>query len=314
MEPDDKIFIAGHTGLIGSAFQRRLTRDGFRNLLVPDHRELELTNESDVSTFFELQKPDYVILAAGRVGGIVENKTYPADFINTNLAIQLNVMKNAWEQGTKKLVFFASSCMYPRITDQPMPESALLSGSLEPTSIAYAVSKLAGMEMCLAYNRQHGGQRFIPVIPNSTYGPNDNFNPESGHVLSALIRRFHEAKVTGAPEIILWGSGAPRREFIHVDDVADACLFLLDLDKPLDLPINIGIGRDYSIRELAEKIAGLVGFDGKISWDTSKPNGAPQKLLDSERLNNLGWQPAIDFQQGLKTTYDWYLSSCHADA
>jgi GDP-L-fucose synthase len=310
MNKSDKIFVAGHTGLIGSAVVRRLQRNGFTNLLLASHADLELTDSAAVDRFFEIHAPDYVVLAAGRVGGIVENQTYPADFINANLAIQLNVLKAAHRSGVRKLILFASSCMYPRECPQPMAETALLSGYPEPTSLAYAISKLAGMQMCLAYNQQYGEQRFIPVIPNSAFGPNDNFDPKSGHVLSSLIRRFHEARQTGAQSITLWGSGTPRREFIHTDDIADACIALLTKNTDeLQLPLNLGTGKDFSIRELAEAIARVVGYSGTIEWDTSKPDGAPRKLLDSSRLRAFGWQPAVDFEESLKDTYQWYLDN-----
>jgi len=309
MQANDLIYVAGHTGLIGSSLVRRLEAQDFSNIILKTHEELELSDLGSVRQFFQYYKPSYVFLAAGRVGGIIENKTYPADFINTNLAIQLNVMRAAQEVGVKKLVLFGSSCMYPRECPQPMPEDFLLTGKPESTSIAYAIAKLAGVEMCLAYNRQHGQQRFIPVIPNSAYGPNDNFDPSAGHVLSVLIRRFHEAKLSGAETIALWGSGSPRREFVHADDIADACIFLLTHStSSLDLPVNIGVGRDYSIKELAETIAGVVGYTGKIEWDTSKPDGAPRKLLDSSRIQSLGWKATKPFEDGLKETYQWYLN------
>jgi GDP-L-fucose synthase len=310
MNKTDKIFVAGHTGLIGSAVVRRLQKDGFDNLLLAGHKALELTDVAAVDRFFDQHSPEYVVLAAGRVGGIIENKTYPADFINANLAIQLNVLKAAHRAGVRKLILFASSCMYPRECLQPMAETALLSGYPEPTSLAYAISKLAGMQMCLAYNQQYGEQRFIPVIPNSAFGPNDNFDPKSGHVLSSLIRRIHEARQTGAPNLTLWGSGTPRREFIHTDDIADACISLLAGDTSMiALPLNMGTGRDFSIHELAETIARVVGYHGTIDWDTSKPDGAPRKLLDSSRLRTFGWQPAVDFETGIKSTYQWYLDN-----
>lgn len=310
MEKTASIYVAGHTGLIGSAMVRYLGKSGYNNLLLARHSELELTDAGAVSGFFQKNKPEYVVLAAGKVGGIIENKAYPADFINTNLAIQLNVLKSAHEAGVKKLIFFASSCMYPRECPQPMPESALFSGYPEPTSMAYAISKMAGMQMCLAYNQQYGKQRFIPVIPNSAFGANDNFNPQGGHVLSALIRRFDEAKKSGAETIALWGSGTPRREFIHADDIAGACLALLERDTDaLPLPLNIGTGKDLSILELAEKIAKIVGYQGKIECDTTKPDGAPRKLLDSSRILAFGWQPKVDFDAGLKNTYEWYLEN-----
>ena len=310
MKKTDKVFVAGHTGLIGSAVVRRLQSDGYSNLLMARHADLELTDAAAVDRFFDEQAPDYVVLAAGRVGGIIENQTYPADFMNANLAIQLNVLKAAHYSGVSKLILFASSCMYPRECPQPMAETALLSGFPEPTSLAYAISKLAGMQMCLAYNQQYGEQRFIPVIPNSAFGPNDNFDPRSGHVLSSLIRRFHEARQTGAESLTLWGSGTPRREFIHSDDIADACIALLGGNTTtLTLPLNLGTGKDVSIRELAETIARVIGYTGIIEWDTSKPDGAPRKLLDSSRLLAFGWSPAVDFEEGLKDTYQWYLDN-----
>lgn len=310
MNKTDKIFVAGHTGLIGSAVVRRLQKEGYDNLLLASHAELELTDAVAVDRFFNEHSPEYVVLAAGRVGGIIENQTYPADFMNANLAIQLNVLKAAYRSGVQKLILFASSCMYPRECPQPMAETALLSGHPEPTSLAYAISKLAGMQMCLAYNKQYGEQRFIPVIPNSAFGPNDNFDPKSGHVLSSLIRRFHEAQQTGAESLMLWGSGTPRREFIHTNDIADACITLLAGDTTaLELPLNLGTGRDFSIRELAETIAGVIGYSGTIEWDTSKPDGAPRKLLDSSRLRAFGWQPTVNFEEGVKDTYQWYLDN-----
>jgi len=310
MDKTSRIYVAGHTGLIGSAVKRALDRSGFSNLITAFHRNLQLTDTLSVDSFFDSAKPEFVVLAAGRVGGIVENQTYPADFMNTNLAIQLNVLRAAHRVGVRKLILFASSCMYPRECAQPMQESALFSGYPEPTSLAYAVSKLAGMQMCLAYNQQYGEKRFIPVIPNSAFGPNDNFDLKSGHVLSALIRRFHEAKKAETPSITLWGSGNPRREFIHADDIADACLALLEGDtSQLQFPLNLGTGKDFSIRELAETIANVVGYTGKLEWDTSKPDGASRKLLDSSRLLTFGWRPNVDFMAGLKSTYQWYLDS-----
>ncbi len=310
MQKDSLIYVAGHTGLIGSAVVKQLKSAGFNNLLLARHNELELTDAVATADFFEKNRPEYVVLSAGKVGGIIENKTYPADFINANLAIQLNVMKAAHNAGVKKLIFFASSCMYPRECPQPMKEEALFSGYPEPTSMAYAVSKMAGLQMCLAYNQQYGEKRFIPVIPNSAFGANDNFDPQGGHVLSALIRRFDDAKKANAKEVVLWGSGTPRREFIYSEDIADACIALLGGDTSnLDFPLNLGSGDDFSIRELAEKIANVVGFTGEIGCDTSKPDGAPRKLLDSSRIHNFGWKPKVDFDTGLKSTYEWYLQN-----
>ena len=308
MKSSDLIYVAGHEGLIGSAIVRTLQSSGYNNLLLRTHQELELTNTLLVDQFFDEYKPRYVFLAAGKVGGIVENKTYPADFIRTNLNIQLNVMNAAQKNNINKLIFFGSSCMYPRECKQPMAEDILLSGQPEPTSIAYAIAKLAGLQMCLAYNKQFNEQRFIPVIPNSAYGPHDNFDPNSGHVLSSLITRFHKAKSEGTKSVTLWGSGNPRREFIHADDIAKASLWLMENDtKDIPLPINIGVDYDVSIKELALTIADIVGYEGVIEWDLSKPDGTPRKLLDSSLMRSLGWKSEIDFKDGLKETYNWYL-------
>lgn len=310
MTPASRIYVAGHTGLIGSACVRALLAAGYDNLLTPTHAMLELTDSGAVGRFFVDEKPDYVILAAGRVGGIMQNQETPATFLDDNLSIQSNVMRAAQQAGVERLVLFGSSCMYPRVCPQPMAESALLSGPPEPTSLAYAISKLAGVQLCHAYNQQYGSRRFIPVIPNSAYGPNDDFNPKTGHVLSALISRFHDAKVNGAPTVTLWGSGTPRREFIHVSDIASAVICLLTAGAlGVDLPINIGSGVDYSIRELAEAIARVVGFDGLISWDKSKPDGAPRKLLDSSRLKSTGWRANVELEDGLRDTYQWFKTT-----
>jgi len=304
---DAKFFVAGHAGLIGSALVRRLNKAGYANIVTRSRQELELQNADQVADFFETEKPQYVLLAAGRVGGILENQTLPADFINENLAIALNVLRAAHQANVKRLILFGSSCMYPKETAQPMPEEALLSGYPEPTSLPYAIAKLAGVQLCLAYNRQYGEQRFIPIIPNSAYGPNDNFDPKTGHVLSALMARFHHAKLDGADTVTLWGSGTPRREFIHADDIADACLLLLRENLPqLSLPLNVGSGADISIRELAETMQRVVGYEGQLAWDSSKPDGALRKLLDSSRLRGLGWQSQVSFEDGLRDTYRWY--------
>lgn len=308
MRKDAGIFVAGHAGLIGSAVFRRLAREGYNRITTLPRSRLDLRDAAGVARFFEETRPEYVVLAAGRVGGIVENQTYPADFMEENIAIQLNVMKAARKVGVTKLIFFGSSCMYPRECPQPMAEDILLSARPEPTSLPYAISKLAGTYMCLAYNRQYGDKRFIPVIPNSAYGPNDNFDPKSGHVMSALMSRFHEAKANGTGAVTLWGSGSPRREFVHADDIADACLHLLQQDvSALEFPLNIGGGSDISIRELAEKIAGVVGYGGRLEWDRSKPDGAPRKLLDSTRLRSFGWEPGVSLDEGLRNTYEWYV-------
>ncbi len=304
------IHVAGHTGLIGSAIVNKLQSLNYSNITTRIHNELDLTNKNQVEFFFSEQLPEYVVLTAGKVGGIVENKTYPADFINTNLSIQLNVLQAAQKYKVKKLIFFGSSCMYPRECVQPMPEESILTGMPEPTSIAYAISKLAGMQICLAYNQQYNEKRFIPIIPNSAFGPGDNFDPDSGHVLSSLIRKFHAAKETGNASITLWGSGNPRREFVYSEDIATAVIALLEGDtSELQLPINIGTGRDYSIKELAEIIAEVVGYMGDIEWDTTKPDGAPAKLLDSKRILKFGWRPENEFKNAVKKTYQWYLQN-----
>jgi GDP-L-fucose synthase len=310
MNKSDKIYVAGHTGLLGSALVRELQSAGYFNLLLRSHEELELTNSKAVSDFFEAAQPDYVILAAGKVGGILQNQEIPADFLTTNLKIQLNVLESAHRNNVRKLVLFGSSCMYPRECPQPMSEDILLSGVPELTSLPYAISKLAGLQLCLAYNKQFGATKFIPVIPNSVFGPNDNFDPHTGHVLSALIHRIHRAQEEGLPELTLWGTGDVRREFVYSSDIADAVIMILSSDvEKVPLPINIGSGSDYSIRELAHEIAAVVGFEGDIKWDSTKPDGAPRKLLDSARLLRLGWKPKVNFLDGLESTYKWYLEN-----
>ncbi|MBC7839028.1 MAG: GDP-L-fucose synthase [Nitrospiraceae bacterium] len=310
MKNDAVIYVAGHAGLIGSAIIRRLERDGYQALITRRRNELDLQDGGRVAEFFDEVNPEYVVLAAGRVGGIIENQTFPADFMDENIAIQLNVLKAARKVGVRKLILFGSSCMYPRECSQPMAEDILLSGKPEPTSLPYAISKLAGTYMCLAYNKQDQDARFIPVIPNSAYGPHDNFDPKSGHVLSALMARLHQAKMSGAESVTLWGSGSPRREFIHADDVADACVHLLWQDNAaLELPLNIGVGVDVSIKELAELIAGVVGYKGRLEWDLTKPDGAPRKLLDSARIQSLGWKSNVGLAEGLANTYQWYVDN-----
>lgn len=307
-DKNTRIYLAGHRGLIGSALHRRLKSDGYAHIVTRDRSELDLSDSVAVRGFFEQEKPEVVILAAGRVGGIVGNMASPAEFITQNLEIQLNVIREAHRAGASRLLFFGSSCMYPRECAQPMKESALLTGMPEPTSLSYALAKLAGVQLCLAYNKQYPDRQYVPVIPNNAYGPFDDFDPKSSHVLSALVRRFHEARVAGSPTVTLWGSGTPRREFLFSDDIADACLFLLKKDKLDDLPINIGCEVDYSIRELAETIARIVGFKGEIELDRTKPDGAPRKLLDSSKLIALGWKAKTSLEEGIRRTYDWYLT------
>jgi len=310
MKKNSRILVAGHRGLIGSAIHRHLLANGFENIVTASRREIDFTNLNAVLSYFSDLKPEYVFLAAGKVGGIIDNQSFPADFMNDNLAIQLNVLRSAQINSVKKLIMFGSSCMYPRECPQPMAEEALLSGKPEPTSLPYAISKLAGVFMCLAYNKQYGETKFIPVIPNSAYGPNDNFNPSTGHVLSSLISKFHAAKQEHQEYVTLWGTGSPRREFVHADDIASACTHILSSEiVDFNIPINIGVGSDISIRELAELISGIVGFEGEIIWDSSKPDGAPRKLLDSARLLDSGWTPKISFEEGLRNTYEWFLKN-----
>jgi GDP-L-fucose synthase len=304
---DSRIYVAGHAGLIGSALVRLLRARGCTNIVTRSRAELDLTDAPSVEAFFENRKPEFVLLAAGSVGGIVANRDRPADFLSSNLAIELNVINAAHRAGVKRLILFASSCMYPRETAQPMPESALFSGRPEPTSMGYAVAKIAGMQLCLAHNQQFGGKRFVPVIPNSVYGPGDNIDPATGHVLAALIARFHAAKGESAPAVKLWGSGKPRREFLYADDLAEACWLLLQADlSSVELPLNVGPGTDTSVRELAATIADAVGYRGEIAWDDSMPDGAPRKLLNSSRMNGLGWRAEVGLEEGIRRTYDWY--------
>ena len=306
---DSRIYVAGHAGLIGSALVRMLEARGCTNVLTRSRAELDLTDRNPVEAFFREQKPEFVLLAAGSVGGIVANRDRPAEFLAANLAIELNVVAAAHRAGVRRLILFASSCMYPREAPQPMPETALFGGRPEETSMGYAVAKIAGMQLCLAYNQQFGGKRFVPVIPNSVYGPHDNFDPATGHVLAALIARFHAAKRKGDAKVTLWGSGKPRREFLYADDLAEACWLLLNADlSSVELPLNIGPGSDTSVRELAQAIAGAVGYRGEVAWDASMPDGAPRKLLDSSRIKKLGWRPQVPLGEGVRKTYDWYRS------
>lgn len=302
-----KIFVAGHRGLVGSAIVRKLQQLGFTNLILRSHSELDLTRQSDVESFFANEKPRFVILAAAKVGGIHANNTYPADFIAINLQIQTNVIDSAYRYGVEKLLFLGSSCIYPKFAPQPIPEDALLTGPLEPTNEWYAVAKIAGIKMCQAYRIQYKWDA-ISGMPTNLYGPNDNFHPENSHVLPALMRRFHEAKVKGAKEVVVWGSGSPLREFLHVDDLADAVVFLMEEYSDLG-HLNVGSGKEVSIKELAELVKEVVGFEGDLVWDKSKPDGTPRKLMDSSKLAELGWNPKISLKDGLVDTYKWYVQN-----
>lgn len=302
------IYVAGHTGLIGSACLRELEKAGFRNILTRPRHDLDLREQGPVRDFFRKEKPEIVILGAGRVGGILENTRHGFELMRDNLLIQTNVFLAAEEIGVRKVVYFASSCMYPKSCSQPMKEEDLLTGKPEETSLPYAASKLAGLHMGLAYNRQNQKTIFLPLIPNSTYGFNDDFDPKTAHVLTSLIARFHDAKTEGQDAVVLWGTGSPRREFIYSDDVASAVLFLLDMDPDVELPVNVGIGEDWSIKDLAHMIREIVGYRGGILWDTAKPDGAPRKLLDSSRILKAGWKAKTSLEEGIRKTYDWYIS------
>ncbi|PIV42474.1 MAG: GDP-fucose synthetase, partial [Nitrospirae bacterium CG02_land_8_20_14_3_00_41_53] len=306
MEKDSKIYIAGHRGLVGSALVRRLTEPGYMNLIVRTHAELDLTRQTEVEDFFKREHPEYVFLAAAKVGGILANNTYPAEFIYSNIVVQSNVIHSSYLFGVKKVLFLGSSCIYPRDCPQPMKEDYLLSGYLEPTNEPYAIAKIAGIKMCQAYNRQYGAN-FISVMPTNLYGPNDNFDIQNAHVLPALIRKFHEAKVAGQKEVVVWGTGSPRREFLYVDDLADACIFLMNNYNNSPEIINIGVGKDISIRELALMVKEIVDYNGEIVFDTSKPDGTPRKLLDVSKLSSLGWQAKTGLREGIKRTYQWYV-------
>ncbi len=317
MESDARIYVAGHRGLAGSALARRLASGGFRNLLTRTHAELELTDQTAVRKFFEQEKPAYVFMAAARVGGILANNNYPAQFIQSNLAVQTNVMHEAWRNGAKRLLFLGSSCVYPRDCPQPIKEEYLLTGPLELTNRAYAVAKIAGVEMCRSYNRQYG-TRYLAAMPTNLYGPNDNYDLQTAHVLPALIRKMHEAKAGGLERVAIWGTGSPRREFLYSDDMADACVMMMNLPddafdailrRPDDFPlINVGCGEDRTIADLARAVAAVVGFRGALEFDTSKPDGTPRKLLDSDRLRKLGWSPGIDLETGIAAAYKDFLA------
>jgi len=313
---DDTIYVAGHRGMVGSAIVRRLQALGYQNIVTATHAELDLTDQAAVRAFFARQRIDVVVLAAARVGGIHANNTYPADFILDNLLIECNVISAAHASGVQRLLFLGSSCIYPRMAPQPMREDALLTGTLESTNEPYAIAKIAGIKLCESFNRQHG-RDYRSVMPTNLYGPGDNYHPENSHVIPALIRRFHEAVQTGAKEVIIWGSGAPMREFLHVDDMAAASVHVMELPldvyqahpQPMLSHINVGTGADCTIRELAETIARVTGFTGQLVWDSTKPDGTPRKLMDVSRLASLGWHSTIALGEGLKATYSWFLAN-----
>jgi GDP-L-fucose synthase len=304
----EKIFVAGHRGMVGSALVRRLEAEGFKNLLTRDRSKLDLASESAVAKFFAEERPTIVIVAAAKVGGIKANNDFPVEFLLDNLLIQNNVIRSAYESGVRKLLFLGSSCIYPKFAPHPIPETSLLDGPLEPTNEAYAIAKIAGIKLCQAYNREYGAN-FISAMPTNLYGPNDNFDLETSHVLPALLRKAHEAKTRKDQKLIVWGTGKPRREFLHVDDLASACLLLLEKYDSPEI-INVGCGEDVSIRELAELICDVVGFNGELAWDTSKPDGTPRKLLDVTKLRELGWKPAITLRNGVASTYEWFRANC----
>src|SRR5690625_4138763 len=310
MNHDANIYVAGHRGLVGSAIVRRLEAEGCSRILTAGRDRVDLTDQAAVEAFFRDERPEYVFLAAAKVGGIHANDTYPAEFIRDNLAIQTNVIHSAWKAGVEKLCFLGSSCIYPKLAAQPMSEDALLTGPLEPTNEWYAIAKIAGIKMCQAYRRQYDFDA-ISLMPTNLYGPGDNFDLANSHVLPALIRKFHEAKMTGAEEVVMWGTGSPRREFLHVDDLADAAVFLMDSYSGEDI-VNVGVGEDITIRELAEMVRDVVGFEGEIVQDTSKPDGTPRKLLDVSRLQAQGWTASMPLRDGVDETYRWFLG--HQDS
>lgn len=310
MNHDANIYVAGHRGLVGSAIVRRLEREGCTRILTAGRDRVDLTDQGAVEAFFQAERPDYVFLAAAKVGGIHANDTYPAEFIRDNLAIQTNVVHSAWKADVKKLCFLGSSCIYPKLAEQPMSEEALLTGPLEPTNEWYAIAKIAGIKMCQAYRRQYGFDA-ISLMPTNLYGPGDNFDLQNSHVLPALIRKFHEAKQAGQGEVVMWGTGSPRREFLHVDDLADAAVFLMENYSGEGI-VNVGVGEDITIRELAELVSDVVGYEGEIVNDTSKPDGTPRKLLDVSRLHAQGWKARVALRDGVADTYRWFLE--HQDS
>ncbi|MBW7940871.1 MAG: GDP-L-fucose synthase [Candidatus Kuenenia stuttgartiensis] len=310
MNKDSKIYVGGHTGLLGSALMKRLKSEGYTNIVTRTHRDLDLTRQEAVEAFFKNEQPEYVFLCAGLTGGIMANKTYPATFLHTNIAIQDNVFEAAQKYVVQHLVFYGSSCVYPKNSPQPIKEEYLLTGEIEGTSDAYATAKIAGIIACKSYNNQFKINRFIALIPNSMYGPNDNFDLESSHVLAALLRKLHEAKTENKESVVLWGSGNPRREFIFSEDVADSSIFAMEnVDRLENRHYNVGSGTDYSIKELSGLIAAVVGFEGQIEWDTSKPDGATRKLLDISAFSNFGWKVKTPLEEGLRSVYQWFLSN-----
>ena len=307
MDKNSKIYIAGHKGLVGSAITRLLEKQGYKNLILKTRQELDLFNQQAVTNFFKKEKPEYVFLAAAKVGGIMANNNYPADFIYENLMIQTNIIHSAYLNKVKKLLFLGSSCIYPKLSPQPIKEEYLLSSDLEPTNKAYSMAKIAGIITCQSYDRQHG-TNFISVMPTNIYGQNDNFDLKNAHALPALIRKFHEAKLKNEKKVMVWGSGKPKREFLHTDDLAEACFFLMKNYNSFEI-INAGTGEDITIKDLAEKIKKNVGYEGKIAWDKTKPDGTPRKLLDVSKINKIGWKSKIGLEDGIKMTYEWYLNN-----
>jgi GDP-L-fucose synthase len=305
MQTTSKIFVAGHNGLVGSALVRKLRGKGFDNLVLKTRHDLDLTNQHAVEVFFAYEKPEYVFLAAAKVGGIYANSTFPAEFIFSNMQVQMNIINESWKYKVKKILFLGSSCIYPKYAPQPMNEDSLLSGKLEPTNEPYALAKIAGIVMCQSYNRQYG-TNFISVMPTNLYGPNDNYHPLNSHVLPALIRRFHEAKASKAPKVTIWGTGNPTREFLYSDDLADACIFLMEKHNGNDI-VNIGSGKEVTIRELALTIKKTVGYDGEIDFDVTKPDGMPRKLLDCSKLHAMGWRHSIELEEGINLAYKDFL-------
>jgi GDP-L-fucose synthase len=312
VNPESKVYVAGHRGLVGSAILRRLRGAGYENLITRTRTELDLTDARAVNGYFEAEKPEYVFLAAAKVGGILANAAYPVDFLRDNLAIELNAIDAAHRHGVKKLLFLGSSCIYPKFAPQPIREGYLLTGELEPTNEPYAIAKIAGIKLCQAYANQYGAD-FISVMPTNLYGSGDNFDLETSHVLPALIRKFHEAKQRGEPNVTVWGTGTPRREFLHVDDLADACVFLMNNYSGSEI-VNVGTGEDTSIKELAELVSGVVSYGGEILYDLAKPDGTPRKLLDVGRLRGLGWRAKVPLRRGVERTYAWFLKSYLAEA